>query len=72
MTAPLERHRLDVSALVWGIAFLAVGGLALAAELDWIELSGRRVVGLSVLSVGLAGVVGMIAASLRSRPEPPA
>ncbi len=65
MTGTFARHRLEISALVWGIAFIAVGMVCLAAELDWLELSGPRLAGVTLLSIGIAGVCGMIAAGVR-------
>ena len=67
MTGTFARHRLDISALVWGITFVAVGLVCLAAELNWLELSGPRPAGVTLLSIGIAGVCGMIAAGVRSQ-----
>lgn len=67
MTATFSPHRLDVAALLFGIVFLLTGLGALAAEVDWIEISGRRAFGGAILAVGVAGAISALVKALHSR-----
>jgi hypothetical protein len=66
MTATFERHPIDLSALVFGVTFQVVGLAALAQDVGWIDLSGRTWLGVVVLAVGVAGLVGVLGSVLRA------
>lgn len=64
---PLTSHRVDLVALFFGVAFLAVGGGAIADQLGWINVTGRAWMGVFLVTIGAVVVVGLVAAALRQR-----
>lgn len=69
-SAPLEPHRLDVAALLFGLMFLAIGSGAVADELGWLSITGRAWGGALLVTIGVASVVSLVARLIRSSGEP--
>jgi len=68
----LAPHRVDLVALFFGVAFLAVGAGAIADQLDWVNVTGRAWMGAFLVTIGAVVVIGLLAAMVRQPHGQPA
>jgi hypothetical protein len=62
---PLHPHRTDLVALVFGLAFLAIGMISLGHQLDWFGGDDADYGGIMLAVIGAIGVLAVLAAGLR-------
>ncbi|MEV4611824.1 hypothetical protein AB0K43_04370 [Kitasatospora sp. NPDC049258] len=67
----MRKHRLDPFSLISGGLFTVIAALYLVSSLDSDSVDGRIVIPVTFIVLGVAGLVGAVAAmSRRGRPEP--
>ncbi|WP_371497515.1 hypothetical protein OG871_16210 [Kitasatospora sp. NBC_00374] len=67
----MRKHRLDLFSLISGAMFTVIAVLYLVASLDNDSVDGRIVIPVTFIVLGVAGLVGAVAAvSRRARPVP--
>lgn len=68
----MRKHRLDPFSLISGGMFTVIAVVYLIASLDDRAVNGRIVLPLTLIGLGVAGLVGALTAVVRGTRRPPA